>query len=692
MRIFLIAGACALALLPVSTTLAESAVSLPTLTVDAAATGGSLTQPDVQTQRETLNQNAGSVGFVDSEEFKDRYANNLRDTLQNSPGVFVQNRYGQEMRLSIRGSGLARGFHTRGIEILQDGIPTNLADGSGDFYQIDPLALRSIEIYKGGNGLAYGSSTLGGAVNFVTPTAHTAIAPNIFRFDAGSFGTVRPNAQFSRVVDNADFMINGTMTHEDGYRDHEQTQAEALNANIGYRFNQDVETRFYFGSFIVNQQLPGALSLDNTLNNPTMASANALSGDQARDSSTQRIANRTSFKMGGGQLNVDSWAIHKSLFHPIFQVIDQNGWTYGMAPRFTDRFQLAGYNNDLIVGTRVYGGHNAALQFQNAGGSRGQQTLNARQDAFNIEAYLENRFWFVPQAALMTGLKLSHNERTYHDLGGLALNPTAKEDSKSYDGINPKLGLLWEPEEDLQVFTNITRSQDVPDFSDLNQTISTTTSFVPLKAQEAWTAEIGTRGRHGRYGWDITAYRSWIKNELMQFTTNPSIPAATFNAGDTVHQGIEFGVSAELWRNLLTPTSGDTLTLNQLWNFSDFRFVNDPQYGNNTIAGVPEHLLRTELTYQHKSGFYVTPGVDWVPGGTWADQANTLKAPGYVLLGLQTGIQLDNGLLIYLDARNLTGERYISDISTIRDARTTGTEIFYPGDGRSVFAGIRYAF
>jgi iron complex outermembrane receptor protein len=81
---------------------------------------------------------------------------------------------------------MGRGFHLRGLEILQDGIPFNLADGSGDFYQIDPLALRAVEIYKGANGLFYGSSYLGGAINFVTPTAYTAIAPNVFRLEGGS--------------------------------------------------------------------------------------------------------------------------------------------------------------------------------------------------------------------------------------------------------------------------------------------------------------------------------------------------------------------------------------------------------------------------------------------------------------------------------------------------------------------------
>ncbi|MDI7066281.1 hypothetical protein QMO17_34145, partial [Klebsiella pneumoniae] len=110
------------------------------------------------------------------------------------------------------------------------GIPTNQADGSGDYYQIDPIALQATEVYKGGNGLAYGSSTLGGAIDFLTPTAHTAVAPNILRLEGGSFGTVRSSAQFSRVVGPLDFIGTFTVDHNDGFRQHSRGQYEQFNA------------------------------------------------------------------------------------------------------------------------------------------------------------------------------------------------------------------------------------------------------------------------------------------------------------------------------------------------------------------------------------------------------------------------------------------------------------------------------
>ncbi len=291
----------------------------------------------------------------------------------------------------------------------------------------------------------------------------------------------------------------------------------------------------------------------------------------------------------------------------------------------------------------------------------------------------------LPTLALMTGAKALRDVRTYSD----QLVPS-KNGDKAYSGFNPKLGLLWEPKPGIQAFVDVTRSQDIPDFSDLNQTQANgTLGFVGLQPQRAWTVEAGTRGEVGRLSWDLTAYRSNVRGEMLQYVTNPNVPAATFNADRTIHQGVELGVKAVVATGIAG--ADDTLTAGQVWTYNRFTFDGDRQYGNNTIAGVPRHVLRSSLSYAN-AGYSVTPTVDWVPQGAWADQANTLKAPGYALLGLQLSKQFDNGLLVFVDGRNLTDKRYVSDISVVNDARRVATSIFYPGEGRAVYAGLRAAF
>ena len=676
---------------PAAVAQSDTAITLPPISITAKP-DGSLTVPGVEKQRENVFQTPGSVGFVDSEALKGTYANNLRDVLKDVPGFFVQTRYGQELRLSVRGSGIARAFHTRGIEILLDGIPLNFADGSGDFYQVDPLGLRSVEVLKGGNALPFGTSTFGGAINFVTPTAHTAVAPNMFRMFGGSFGTLQGSVQLSRVVGDLDFLINGTVSHGDGFRSHMRQQYEQFNANVGYRIGPNVETRFFFGTYITDQKLPGTLSLNQALTAPTLASASALAGNQARNVRTERIANRTTVALENGRLDFDTWLLHKNLYHPIFQVIDQDGYTYGFAPRYAGTYQIAGMRDELIVGGRIFGGNNRALQFVNAGGSRAAQTVNSRQGAWSVEGYIEDRLFVLPTLAAVVGAKVFHAERQFTNLANLPPFSTIyQNNNRDYDGVNPKVGLLWEPRKDIQVFANVTRGQDVPDFSDLTQAQANgSTAFVPLRAQKAWTLEAGSRGHLDRFGWDITVYRSWVDDQLLQFTTNPNVPASTFNAGRTILQGIELGLSVDLVRDMAAP--GDKLTVSQLWNYSDFRFRNDPQYGNNNIAGIPPHVLRTTVTYTHPAGFYIAPAIDWVPIGAWVDYANTQRVPNYLLVGVQAGMAFENGLSVFLDARNLTNKRYISDFGTVTRYSAAGTQTFYPGDGRGIYAGARVIF
>ncbi|NEU12080.1 TonB-dependent receptor [Methylobacterium sp. BTF04] len=696
---FLRAGAVAFCLLSSvsGSALAQGipSATLSELSVEGAA-AGSLTVPSVAAQREAVNATVGAVAFVDATAFENRYANTLRDVLKDTPGVFVQERYGQELRLSVRGSGISRGFHLRGLELLQDGIPLNLADGSGDFYQVDPLGLRSVEVYKGGNALTFGATTLGGAINVVTPTAYTAFAPNVLRIDGGSFGTIRENFQVSRISGPVDVLINGTLTNSEGYRAHEAQRTQNFNANIGYRIAPGIETRFYIGVYLTDQKLPGTLSLFNALANPTLANPSALTGNQSRKVETERIANRTSFVLDVGKLDIDTWAIHKSLYHPIFQAIDQDGWTYGIAPRWAGSFDIGGYRNDTILGLRAFAGQNSALQFVNVAGQRGVQTLNALQSASNLEAYGENRFWFLPDVALMTGAKALSANRTYSNKGGLAASPNVQFADTTYEGINPKIGLLWQPLPGIQVFGDIARSRDVPDFSDLVQQNTLRTTFVPLQAQRAWTYEAGTRGRIDRLAWDVTLYRSELRDELINFSSGIgaaiNIPAATFNAPRTVHQGVEAAFSLDLARDLTG--IGDTLVVSQVWTHNDFRFVADPVFGNNRIAGIPQDVLRTVLAYAHPSGFHVAPSVDWVPAGAFADHANTLQVPGYALFNIEAGFDFRNGVSLFVDARNLMDARYVSDISVVTNAASVvgGPVAFYPGTGRSVFGGMRASF
>lgn len=653
---------------------------------------GTLTVPGVtETQRE-LSRIPGAVSVVPTTRYDDSYAHNIEDVMDFTPGVFARKRYGAEVRLSVRGSGLSRGFHMRGLELLQDGVPFNLADGSADFQEIDPLIAQHIEVYKGGNGVRFGSSTLGGAINFVMPTAYTAQAANLFRMEGGSYGTARVHAQAARVYGTTDVFAAMSANHADGYRDHEREESIRFSTNIGHRFNDRAETRFYLTSNVVDQDMPGSLTLGQALNTPEMANPGSVSGDHQRNVRSLRVANKTAMKLeDGGLIELGGYAGYKRLFHPIFQVIDQRGPVAGFFVRYRGESTLAGLRNVFTLGGDVSWSEVEAKRYTNAGGSRSlPMTSNATQTASNQRLYAENQLYIADTVALVGGVTGVASQRKLDD----RLNP-ANSDDTSFNSLNPKVGLLWDAAENTQFYANVSRSYEPPTFTELVQGAG---QYVPLDPQRAVTFEAGTRGASASIAWDVALYHARVKGELVNFTVGAGIPASTFNADETIHQGIEASLTLDLGAYGLQSAlpEGSRLLLEQAYTYSDFHFEGDATYGDNKLAGMPAHIYVAALRYKSPAsnglGWDIAPKIEWVPDGGYVDYANTLEAPGYATIGIEGGVDLKRGVRLFLDARNLTDKKYISTYSTVTDARVVPTDVFYPGEGRSVFAGLKIAF
>ncbi len=243
---------------------------------------------------ERADRTPGGTDVVSYEDYADKSVVSLRDTLAFSPGVYLQPRYGQEVRLSIRGSGLSRGFHMRGLTLLQDGVPINLADDNGDFQELEPIFFDHLEVYRGANALRFGSGTLGGAINGVTPTGRTAQGLYM-RADVGSFDSLRGLVSAGVASDRVDAWGAIGADTSDGDRDHAKRRSLRFQGNVGLKLSDVVSTRFYASINNIDQQLPGALTMAESLSTPRKANAGAVAGDQGRDIDSLRLQNRTTF-------------------------------------------------------------------------------------------------------------------------------------------------------------------------------------------------------------------------------------------------------------------------------------------------------------------------------------------------------------------------------------------------------------
>jgi len=652
-----------------------------------AREGLSLTVPDSEHAKELIEQTAGGVELVPDTVWRDTKAATIKDMLDYTPGVFTQPKWGEDSRLSIRGSGLSRYYHLRGINLYQDGIPLNAPDGSSDFQRIDPTAYRYAEVYKGANALRYGSASLGGAINFVTPTGHDA-SPFQGRLDVGSFGWRRMQLGSGFADESVDGFITASAQRQDGFREQSAGNSLRASGNIGWRLSDDVETRFYLSSFQVRQEIPGSVTRDQALNDPRRAADVNKENDWQLNLDGGRIANRTVLVAGDTTYEVGGWFGKSSLRHPIYQFVDRDSTEYGAYTRLVNTAPLAGHDNRYTLGLTWSAGQVDAQNSVNMGGNR-LEKLSATDDrANNITLYAENSFDVVPGVSLVTGLQYLHAQRKRIDRynGG---QPTIRSGDKSYDFYNPKLGVIWQATPEWQVFGNISRSAEPPSFDDM--TFSTVNDLDRLQPQRATTYEIGTRGEAGDLAWDLSLYHARIKNELQCISAPWNICDQTVNADRTTHQGIELGLRWTAARGLLaTGHEADSLQVNATYTFSDFRFDGDRDWGNNQMPGVPRHYLRAEVLYKHPAGFYVGPNVEWVPQAYYVDNANSVETSSYALLGLRAGWE-KGPYSFYIDGRNLTDRRYIASAS-ITDRANAGSALFEPGTGRAVFAGVQIRY
>lgn len=673
--------------------LAGAVVGLPTLahaaddprTLDSVIVTGRPNPEDppvVAAARKRLSQTPGAVSVISQESYASRVALALDDVLRDSPGVYAQRKWGGDIRISIRGSGLGNANHNRGLLIAQDGVPLNEADGYGDSQAVDPLNTRFTEVWRGGNALRFGGALLGGAINLVTPTGRDAGFANEARVDGGSYGLLREHLAIARQSGAWDLFVAATNQTGQGYRPQSQQNLQFGALNLGRSFGEEREVRLVVSGSNIAQEIPGALTLPQLQSDPRQPAPANYASDQGRNQRSLRATLRSDWRVSDSlRLEGAVYVAWKDLDHPIFQVIDQQSRNYGAFLRADWDGAVAGRRADAYLGAWLRTGDLDSNFYENLKGARGKPTSRTLQNADAADVFGEARLFVTERLALVAGATWGAAGRDYqsfHVPGATATFDLAA--TKDYEWVAPRLGLLWEGETGDQVFANLTKSVEPPNLGSMSPT---NVGFAPVAAQKAWTAEIGTRGRRGAFTWDLTAYRARLQDELLQYTAGVSgVPAAVFNADRTVHQGIEAALD---WR------PADGWRLRQSWTWSDFRFRHDVQHHDNRLPIVPEHFYRAELRYQHPSGWFIAPAVEWSASDIWVDYANTTRSPAYAVWNLGAGYGLGERATLFLDARNLANKAYASNVQAQVRANPTSAA-YWPGDGRSVFGGVSWRF
>lgn len=669
-------------------------------------------QTEAEVAKEELEKTPGGTNYIDLQSVEQGRASNNEDVFKYQPGVYAKATNNDGIKLSIRGSGLNRGAgaHASGLYETIDGLP--LTGPGGTPYELkEPLWLSRVEVLRGANGFDRGALALGGAVNYVTHTGYDA--PKLqLHYEAGSNGYAKREISSGQVLGAADYYVSLTDSEYDGYRDHSGGSGKGVAANVGYRFNPNLETRFYFRYRETDNNMPGNLTRQQINHDPRAANPIYVARDSKRiQPGTTWFGNKTTFYLD------DSSRVEAGLVYHDYPMDLREG-TNRIKVAYTDvsgvlnyirQDTLFGHDSTTTIGLRSTKAlpNNGASEYvrvptgNTAKYAVGTKTRNYSYLGSDSVFHIGNDLELVPDLWLTTGLAAIYTRResevTYPEDGGKV--------SQHDWHYAPRVGLRYEFSPQLQVYGNLSRSVEPPHAWSLiwgsnkyfpagsGAATGLQREPVKLKNQTATTLEVGGRGEAQFGHWDLAVYRSEVRHELLSVetqaaTATTSAIIAESNASPTIHQGVEFSLDSLLWDG----GGKGRVNLTQAYTYSDFHYRDDDRFGDNQLPGIPKHYYQAELRYSLPNGVYAGLNTEYssrIP----VDYANSFYAGSYNIFGARLGYAAPGqDWQGWLDLRNLTNERYANIVTPGYDDKGKDVARSVPGDGFGVYVGFTYAF
>ena len=655
-----------------------------------------LTQPTVAQALNEQRLIAGSTSLVQMSPLRQRLST-LKDALAMQPGVIIQEFFGlnDQPRLNIRGSGIQSNPQRRGVYLLQDGIPVNFADGSYIIGVMDPMTAHFVEVFKGANALNFGASTLGGAINFVSPTANKQHGANMLvKVEGGSYGYRAVAASMGYRWQRSDAHISTSYSAQDGHRLYNHNTRWSIAANYGLQsLNGQVENRTYLHFTWLKFQFPGPLNMQQLMDNPKQVNAgvdlpfsmgpNVLRDKPRRFARMIRAANRTGIRFNANSDLVAAVYYQYADDQFVFPITISIPHSFHHDGGLTVSYRLNTGKHHLRAGLVASAGQIDRRTHINKDGLESFMFAHDDLQARNLALFAEDLIRLTSKLNFVVDAHLVYNERNSSDrFPQPDLRPWYSHMSKKYryfrsqsttlnqhwTAFNPRIGLIYSPfkGEDVQLFGNLSRSYEPPTFDELVGTEVTTninTSpkrlyAIALDKQTATTLELGSKGRTTRFSWNVAAYRSWVHNEILEVKDYVRGIKRTENYPTTLHQGVEVGLNAVVADNPWGINAGK-LTLGGVYDFSDFRF-SDGKYQGKRLAGIPQHYLNLSAEYEHSCGLSIAAQVEWKPGDTPIDHTNTMFQPAYRVWNVRAAYALGKNISLYVEMKNVANSRYAS--------------------------------
>ena len=704
----------------------------------------------------TQHPTGQAVPTVSRDLFKDQPNTTIADVLDLVPGVSViQGNGPRDVSVSVRGSNDRQAYGVRNIQIFEDGFPVTQPDGTGRMDLTDPHAYGAIDVMEGPSSALYGNYATGGAINF-----HTRAGGDIDGLevgaDFGSYGYYNDYATIGGKGDRYEYAGFISSVRANGSTSNSQydtvtenilaTYALTPSDRVTFKFiNNDLDTnlsvRLSLNQFKQNPYQQGCSTVQSLGCAPVSLLVNGFTGAKVNESAQAAGLGRHDRRTIVGaryEHDLDGSTTWRTTFDFDNRDINQptSSSSYrGPYPSFnvisdlTHRGTLFGMGSTSLIG--VYGNYEDINSFvynvmPGGGASLGGLTQTVFGHQLNTGARGREELAITPKLTGVLGLgveytNLGANEANYAYSTATSPSQTKIFASRTFVNVAPEASLQYRPDDAWTLHTRVATGYGTPQATNLfttpqgafgNNTQLQSQKNVGVDLGADWRPTPNTR-------LFVTGFYEWFTDELVTQSAGVNLQSYTFNAPHSEHRGLEVGID---WRPLPSLPGARFyaayLLDNQIYTtyseqLSSSTLTVTFNRNGDRIPGVAPNFGDVRMIYDQPTGrleglggYVEAVGRD----GYFLDNANLLKAPGYLLLNAElhydppVGLGMLSRLGFYMDVQNFLDQTYIGTASNITDSLaasgaqngasvlSNSTGSIYAGTPRSVFGGMRVKF
>jgi iron complex outermembrane receptor protein len=614
----------------------------------------------------------------------------LSEALAGIPGLFAESRNNFSasggVRLTVRAPQAAG---LRGLQILQDGVPLTMADGSTQPGSIDLGSAGRMEVIRGPSSVLYGNSA-GGVITLRTEfpsAARLRIQPDI---QFGSFGYQRQQLKADGSAGSIGYLLNVSRMKMDGFRDN--SQAEIRKANVALRSARSANTEiravfnYYDQPWAEN---PSSLTLADARDRPSTVRQQAIDQGWGEEAGQGQGGVTVEHQFGGGQVfRATGWGMWRDSWGPIpNRIIDLGRTAAGFRSEYGGRGTIGSASFQWTTGLDVSYQRDNRNEFVNAGvppaGGRtreGALLIDQLETVRSVAPFAQVSIPFGTRWRLTTGARYDYYDFSATDH---LLTDGNQSGGRNLSAASPMVGLTYRATDWLSAYTNYATAYRTPSTVELSNRPTGEGGFnEDLEPADLRTFEIGARGlvEKLRLQYEVVRYLSGFKKAFVPFQ-RPDEQVFYRNTGESTRNGTEIMLD---WTPLARLRARLAYT-NQDFTFKRF-VAGGIDFSGKVEPGAAPQQFFVGGAYAAPFGLHSALQFRWVDRYS-VNNAGTLFNPAYRVVDLRFGVDRKWGtsdIRPFFGIDNLLDQRYNGSTSP----NAAADRAFEPSPGRSFYVGL----